>query len=55
MKITERVMPLRKGRAGETVQVRDVTAHRVLAAQVVGEKLLRLANGSAEIKPERTR
>jgi hypothetical protein len=55
MKIMEKVMPLRKGRVGETVRVRDVTAHRILVGQVIGEKLLRPAIGGAEIRPERTR
>jgi flagella basal body P-ring formation protein FlgA len=55
MKIMEKVMPLRKGHAGETVRVRDVTAHRVLVGQVIGEKLLRPVIGGAETSPERTR
>jgi hypothetical protein len=55
MKITQRVMPLKKARAGELVRVTDPITHRVFVAQVVGEKLLRPASPGAEIAPERTR
>jgi hypothetical protein len=55
MKITQMVMPLKKARAGEIVRVADPVTHRILLAQVVGEKLLRPVSASAEIGPERAK
>jgi hypothetical protein len=55
IKITQTVMPLKKARAGEIVRVSDPVMHRVLLAQVAGERLLRPARATVEAKPERTR
>jgi hypothetical protein len=55
MRITQTVMPMAKARVGEVVRVSDPVTHRILLAQVAGERLLRPASVSDVGKPERDR
>jgi hypothetical protein len=47
LKITQLVIPLKRGRAGDVVRVTNPTTHRVLVAEVVGPGLLRPAKAAA--------
>jgi hypothetical protein len=55
MRITQTVMPMARARTGGMVRVSDPVTHRILLAQVAGERLLRPASVTDVGKPERDR